>query len=239
MPVVSISDAQRGPLPDARWAGTIYHGLPSDKYRLGRGKGDYLLFLGRISPEKRADRAIAIARQAKIPLKIAAKVDVVDKAYFDAEIRPLLNGTDVEFLGEVNDEQKNELLGNAKALLFPIDWPEPFGLVLIEALACGTPAIAFRRGSVPEIIEDGVTGFIVEDVEQAVVAVKSIDGLDRVECRRIFDQRFSARRMAQDYLHLYEKVLNAQTEIVLRGNRGRRNHPAQRSLLRTGNLIAS
>jgi glycosyltransferase involved in cell wall biosynthesis len=207
MPLVSISDAQRAPLSWANWYETVLHGLPRDLYRLGSGAGGYLAFLGRIAPEKRPDRAIAIARQAGVPLQIAAKVDPVDRDYFSREIAPLLQGPLVEFIGEIGDAEKSRFLGNAAALLFPIDWPEPFGLVLIEALATGTPVIAFGRGSVPEIIEDGLTGFIVDDIAAAVDAVPLAKQLDRGAIRRRFEERFTADRMARDYLSLYRRIL--------------------------------
>jgi glycosyltransferase involved in cell wall biosynthesis len=211
-PVVSISDAQRTPLPWARWVGTIHHGLPTSLYRFSDQPGAYLAFLGRISPEKRVDRAIAIARQAGLPLKIAAKVDDADRQYFEREIRHLLDDPLVEFLGEIDDAAKQSLLGNALALLFPIDWPEPFGIVMAEALACGTPVIAFRHGSVPEVIEDGVTGFIVESIDEAVAAVRRIPELSRRRCRDVFEARFSARRMATDYVRLYTRLIATRTQ---------------------------
>ncbi|CAF0691916.1 glycosyltransferase family 4 protein [Candidatus Methylacidithermus pantelleriae] len=209
MPVVSISHAQRKPLSWLNWLGTVYHGLPEDLYRPEFSCGEYLAFLGRISPEKGVDRAIEIARRAGMPLKIAAKVDPADREYYQQKIRPLLREPMVEFLGEIGQKDKNEFLGKAYALLFPIDWPEPFGLVMIEAMACGTPVIAFRRGSVPEVMEDGVTGWIVEDVEGAVKAVAKVDRISRVECRRVFERRFTAERMALDYLNLYQRVTQA------------------------------
>ncbi|WP_410014811.1 glycosyltransferase family 4 protein [Sodalis sp. RH24] len=206
-PLVSISDSQRQPLPFANWAGTVWHGLDPERYRFTAApRGDYLAFLGRISPEKRPDRAIAIARQAGIPLKIAAKVDDADKNYFRQVIEPLLQGGGVEFIGEINDRQKADFLGQARALLFPIDWPEPFGLVMIEAMACGTPVVAWRCGSVPEVIEPGVTGFIVEDETQAVAACRAVDTLDRCRVRTEFEQRFSADVMADRYVQLYRRL---------------------------------
>ena len=191
MPVVSISDAQRVPLPDAGWTGTVYHGLPARAVRFHPGPGQYLAFLGRISPEKRVDRAIAIAKACGWPLRIAAKVDPVDREYFEREIRPLLDNPLVEFIGEIGESQKSEFLGRAQALLFPIDWPEPFGLVMIEALACGMPVVAFRGGSVAEILEDGVTGFIVDNLEEAIAATARFERLDRRACRASFERRFS------------------------------------------------
>jgi glycosyltransferase involved in cell wall biosynthesis len=205
---VSISDAQRQLLPGIHWAATVYHGLPLDLYPFqAQARGSYLLFLGRISPEKRPDSAIRIARQAGVPLRIAAKVDRVDQAYFDTTIRPLLDHPLVEFLGEVNEPQKRTLLGDALALLFPIDWPEPFGLVMIEALACGTPVIVRRCGSAPEVIQNGVTGFVCETDEEMVAAVEKVEQLDRGVCHRVFRERFSVQRMAQDYLTVYKNCL--------------------------------
>jgi len=209
MPVVSISNSQRAPLPWIRWCGTVYHGLPLDLYKPKKERGQYLLFLGRISPEKRPDRAIEIAKRAGMPLKIAAKVDEKDRKYMENEIRPILDHPLVEFLGEVGDSGKEELLRNAYALLFPIDWAEPFGLVMIEAMACGTPTIAFRGGSVREIITDGVTGYIVGTVEQATQALKGLDAFDRTRCRSMFEERFSAHRMAENYLKIYERLIDA------------------------------
>jgi glycosyltransferase involved in cell wall biosynthesis len=204
-PLVSISDAQRKPMPPVNWAGTVHHGLPRNLLPfMARPKGDYLAFLGRISPEKRPDRAIEIAARTGMKLKIAAKIDNADRAYWDEAIAPMVaTHPNVEFVGEINERQKADFLGNACALLFPIDWPEPFGLVMIEAMACGTPVVAFRCGSVPEVIDDGVSGFIVRDVDEAVAAVKQIHKLDRVEVRAIFEERFTAERMAEDYLAIY------------------------------------
>jgi glycosyltransferase involved in cell wall biosynthesis len=206
MPVVSISDAQREPLPVANWQATVYHGLPADLYRFRAKPGHYLAFLGRISPEKRVDRAIEIARRIGMPLKIAAKVDEVDRRYFETSIAPLLREPCVEYVGEIGEGEKDDLLGNAYALLFPIDWPEPFGLVMIEALACGTPVIAYARGSVPEVIEDGVTGFIVTGLDDAIEAAERVGELDRRDCRQVFEERFTARRMAHDYVAVYENL---------------------------------
>lgn len=207
MPVVSISDAQRQALPQARFIGTVLHGLPPDAYAFGTGDGGYFAFLGRISPEKRLDRAIAIARRLGIPLKVGAKVDRADSAYFQDQIEPLLDHPLVEFLGEIGEPTKRELLARARALLFPIDWPEPFGLVMIEAMACGTPVIAYRAGSVPEVMIDGVTGFIVDGDEAAVRAAARVHELDRAEIRRCFERRFTSYTMAARYLELYAKVL--------------------------------
>jgi glycosyltransferase involved in cell wall biosynthesis len=204
MPVISISLKQRDPLPWVNWIGNVYHGLPKDLLPLGDGSGKYLAFLGRISPEKRVDRAIEIANKLNMPLKIAAKVDPADRAYYEREIKHLLNSPNVEFIGEINDQQKGTFLGNAYAYLFPIDWPEPFGLTMIESMACGTPAIAFNCGSVPEIITNGVSGFIVDNVEDAVKAVQQAATLDRAAIRAEFINRFSAPKMAQQYVKLYE-----------------------------------
>ncbi|RUL87769.1 glycosyltransferase family 4 protein [Tautonia sociabilis] len=215
MPVVSISDAQRSPLPLARWAGTVYHGLPESLYELREADGGYLAFLGRISPEKRPDRAIEIARRVGLPLKIAAKVDKADREYYETTIRPLMDHPLVEFIGEIGDADKQDFLGNALALLFPIDWPEPFGMVMIEAMACGTPVVAFRCGSVPEVIDDGVTGFIVDDLAGACRAVEHAGRIDRRRVRSVFEQRFSARRMALDYVAIYERLVSEASELRL------------------------
>jgi glycosyltransferase involved in cell wall biosynthesis len=195
-------------VPKANFAATVYHGLPIGLHRpTARARGDYVAFIGRISPEKRPDRAIAIARAIGIPIKIAAKVDRADDAYFRTQIEPLLNGPGVEFIGEINERQKTKFLGEAQALLFPIDWPEPFGLSMIEAMACGTPVLAFRCGSVPEIVDDGVTGAIVDTMEQAIAALPHVMALDRKKVRQRFEQRFSAARMAKDYVGVYRSLL--------------------------------
>jgi glycosyltransferase involved in cell wall biosynthesis len=204
-PQVSISDAQRAQLPSANWVGTIYHGLPPDLYRLQPGPGRYLAFLGRMSREKRVDRAIDIARRLDMPLKIAAKVGTGDQEFF-REVQPLLQDPHVEFIGEIGEDGKQEFLGNASALLFPIEWPEPFGLVMIEAMACGTPVVAYRRGSIPEVMSDGVSGFVVETIDEAVAAVERALKIPRERCRAYFDERFLAERMARDYLAAYEAV---------------------------------
>jgi glycosyltransferase involved in cell wall biosynthesis len=218
-PVVSISDSQRVPLQQAAWLNTIYHGLPENLLTpQTHKKPEYLAFLGRICPEKRADLAIMIAAQSGLPLKIAAKVDKVDQEYFKSTIEPLLaeSKASVEFVGEINEQQKPEFLSGAKALLFPIDWSEPFGLVMIEAMACGTPVIAFNRGSVPEVIDHGVTGFICEDVQGAVGALQRLDELSRTEIRAQFERRFSAKTMAQNYVDGYTALLQAAKRPVLR-----------------------
>jgi glycosyltransferase involved in cell wall biosynthesis len=212
MPLVSISNSQREPLPWVNWIGTVYHGLPTSAFRPNYEPGDYLAFLGRICPEKRVDRAIDIAKSTGLPLKIAAKVDNADREYFEAEIKSRLDDRLVEFVGETDDHGKEQLLRNARALLFPIDWPEPFGLVMIEALACGTPVVAFRNGSTPEVITDGKTGFLVSTLEEAATAVNRIDDLSRKACRTEFEERFSAARMAADYLALYRHLLELPKE---------------------------
>jgi glycosyltransferase involved in cell wall biosynthesis len=219
-PLVSISDNQRKHLPvDVNWQGTVYHGLPLDLFSKGEGKGDYVAFLGRISPEKRPDRAIEIAQEAGMKLKIAAKIDDVDLAYYNKSIRRLMNRPHVEFVGEINEKEKNEFLGNAKALLFPIDWPEPFGMVMIEAMACGTPVIAYKNGSVPEIIDNGQSGFIVENKRQAVKALKNIDVLDRECVRQQFEKRFSVGAMTENYVRLYQNLIPKGKELkLLNGN---------------------
>jgi glycosyltransferase involved in cell wall biosynthesis len=216
-PVVSISDSQRLPLKQANWLNTIYHGLPEQLLTpQPHKKPEYLAFLGRICPEKRVDTAIKIAAQSGLPLKIAAKVDKVDQEYFKTEIEPLLSQAHVEFVGEINEAQKPEFLSGAKALLFPIDWSEPFGLVMIESMACGTPVIAFNRGSVPEVIDHGVTGFVVEDVQGAVAALQRLDELSRTEIRAQFERRFSAKTMAQNYLDGYTTLIEAERRPMLR-----------------------
>jgi glycosyltransferase involved in cell wall biosynthesis len=201
--LVSISTDQRRPIPEANWVGTVHHGVTADLYRFHPAASGYLAFIGRISPEKRPDRAIEIAKRAGRPLKIAAKIDPVDRAYFEEKIEPLLHHPLIEFVGEIGDDRKSEFLGGADALLFPIDWPEPFGLVMIEAMACGTPVIAYDCGSVTEVIEPGLTGFIVSDMEAALAAVERAPGLSRSAIRRRFEERFSATAMARRYLELY------------------------------------
>jgi glycosyltransferase involved in cell wall biosynthesis len=217
MPVVSISDAQRAPLPWLNWQGTVYHGLPEELYTFQPEPGRYLAFLGRIAPEKRVDRAIAIAQRLGMELKIAAKVDPVDREYFEAVIAPLLRAPRVEYIGEIGEGEKDDFLGHAAALLFPIDWPEPFGLVMAEAMACGTPVIAYRRGSVPEILEEGVTGFVVDDLDGAVRAAEHLPLVSRWRCRQQFEARFSAARMARDYLALYRRLVADARELRAAG----------------------
>jgi glycosyltransferase involved in cell wall biosynthesis len=209
VPVVSISDSQRAPLPDLNWVSTVYHGMPETLLFPVEAEPSYFAFLGRICPEKGIERAILIAKACGVKLKVAAKVDRADRAYYEAEVAPLLADAHVEFIGEINDAQKPAFLSGAKALLFPIDWPEPFGLVMIEAMACGCPVIAFRRGSVPEVMEDGVTGFVVDSLEQAIAAARRIDTIDRAGVRRVFERRFTARRMAEDYLDVYGRLIHA------------------------------
>ena len=207
VPVVSISDSQREPLPEAHYVATVHHGLPERLLLPGFGAGGYLAFIGRISPEKAPDAAIRIAAKAGLPLKIAAKVDKVDREYFIERIEPLLSQPHVEYIGEIGDDQKADFLGKAAGLLFPIAWREPFGLSMIEAMSCGTPVVAFRNGSVPEVVDDGVTGFIVEDEDQAAAAVRRLPTLDRARIRRVFEQRFTARRMAEDYVTVYRGLI--------------------------------
>ena len=214
MNLVSISDAQRLPMEWANWVGTVYHGLPDDLYAPNYEKGSYLAFVGRISPEKRVDRAIAIAKKAGIPLKIAAKVDAADQEYFDTEIRGLLDSELVEYVGEIAEDEKADFMGKAHALIFPIDWAEPFGLVLIEAMACGTPVIAYRLGSVPEVIEDELTGFIVDDIDGAAEAVKKVDILDRRSIRRVFEKRFTAKVMCRNYVEIYESLRDSEAYVA-------------------------
>ncbi|MGH7828473.1 MAG: glycosyltransferase family 4 protein [Candidatus Binatia bacterium] len=212
-PVVSISNTQRQPLNWANWQGTVYHGLPPDLYQYQEAQGKYLAFLGRIAPEKRPDRAIEIAQRAGMKLKIAAKVDVADRKYMEEVVKPLLDDSKVECIGEINDQGKQEFLANAFALLFPIDWPEPFGLVLIEAMACGTPVIAYRCGSVPELVQEGVTGFIVNKMDEAMKALERVESFNRKRCRQFFEHRFTAPRMAQDYLRIYHSQIRHQQKI--------------------------
>jgi glycosyltransferase involved in cell wall biosynthesis len=209
LPLVSISDAQRIPLPHQNWAGTVHHGFPERELRFHPGPGTYLAFLGRISREKRVDRAIEIAKACGWPLKIAAKVDPTDVLYFKNEIAPLLKHPLIEFIGEITDAEKSAFLGQARALLFPIDWPEPFGLVMIESLACGTPVVAYRGGSVDEVIEHGLTGFVVDDLTQAIDATKRTHTLDRRACRDAFTRRFSSARMASAYVRIYRQLTSS------------------------------
>jgi glycosyltransferase involved in cell wall biosynthesis len=213
VPVVSISDSQREPLAQANYIATIHHGIPERGLLPGFGAGGYLAFIGRISPEKAPDAAIRIAAKANMRLKIAAKVDRVDRQYFTEQIAPLLSQPHVEYIGEIGDNVKAEFLGNAAALLFPIAWREPFGLAMIEAMACGTPVVAFRNGSVPEVITDGVTGFIVDGEDAAVTALGRLHSIDRARVRRSFEERFTARRMAEDYLRIYRRLITREQPL--------------------------
>jgi glycosyltransferase involved in cell wall biosynthesis len=211
-PLVSISDAQRRPFTGVRWAQTVHHGVDGRLFApVDNPKGDYLAFLGRISPEKRVDRAVEIARHLGMPLRIAAKIEILDEHYYE-RIKPILDEPGVEFVGEINDDQKSDFLGNAAALLFPIDWPEPFGLVMIEAMACGTPVIAWNHGSVPEVVDDGITGFIVTSVDEAVKNIERARYLPRKKIRAVFEERFSATTMAHNYVRLYESQLAASSK---------------------------
>ena len=243
IPVVSISDSQRSPLPHANYVATISHGLPKDLLAEGSGAGGYLAFLGRISPEKAPDAAIRIAAEAGIPLKIAAKVDRVDEEYFKSTIEPLLSLGQVEFIGEIGEDQKGEFLGNAAGLLFPIAWREPFGLVMIEAMACGTPVIAFDNGSVPEVIEHGLTGFIVNTEREGVEAVSRIGTLDRSRIRAEFDRRFTAHHMAQNYLKLYARLARIQrlatNPLPIAVNMGHVSDGTQREILHAAAGVAA
>ena len=229
VPLVSISDSQRRPMPAVNWAATIPHGLPRDLLPFSeRPHGRYLAFLGRISPEKRPDRAIEIAVRAGLPLKIAAKVDRADRAYWDTVIAPMVaRHANVEFVGEINEAQKASFLGNARALLFPIDWPEPFGLVMIEAMACGTPVIAWNCGSVPEVIDDGVSGFIVDNEAEAAAAVKRLAMLDRARVRSVFERRFTVERMAADYLSTYRRLSGVRRDAARLRRAGGEERPLQ------------
>jgi glycosyltransferase involved in cell wall biosynthesis len=206
-PFVSISDNQRLPLPGANWLGTVYHGLPASSLRARFEPGSYLAFLGRLTKEKGPEVAMRIARSAGMPLRIAAKVPKSERGYFKEQLEPMIDGREVQLIGEVNDQTKEGFLAGAAALLFPIDWPEPFGLVMIEAMACGTPVIAYRQGSVPEVIDEGVTGFVVDNEEEAVRALARLDKLDRRQVRACFERRFTARRMASEYVALYEELV--------------------------------
>jgi glycosyltransferase involved in cell wall biosynthesis len=231
IPLVSISDAQRTPLPWVNWQGTVHHGLPDNLFTFRDKPGDYLAFLGRTSPEKGIDQAILIARRTRRKLKIAAKVDKADREYFEQTIEPMIRESRdlVEFLGEVGGKDKDEFLGNASALLFPIAWSEPFGLVMIEAMACGTPVIAYRRGSVPEVMEDGVTGLVVGSLEEAVQAVSRVPSLDRRACHRVFAKRFSATRMTADYLTIYRRLIE-EHRIQASGNGRAKNRRGRHSI---------
>ncbi|MBI1912241.1 MAG: glycosyltransferase family 4 protein [Deltaproteobacteria bacterium] len=210
LPVISISNAQRKPLPNANWIATVYHGLPPELYTFNENRGNYLIYVGRVSPEKKVESAINIALKSGIPLKIAAKVDKKDEEYFETDIKPHLNNPLIEFLGEINDREKNKLIGSALAFLHPVDWPEPFGLSMLEAMACGTPVIARRRGSIPEVVDHGVTGFVFEDDDEAVSYIKNYcPGFSRKACRKRFEDRFKAQKMAEDYLKVYGMFLES------------------------------
>jgi glycosyltransferase involved in cell wall biosynthesis len=211
MPVVSISHAQRRPLGWVNWQDTVYHGLPPDLYTFHPHPGQYLAFLGRISPEKRPDHAIALAKAVGMPIRIAAKVDPSDRDYFTTQIEPLLDHPLVEYVGEINDDEKNDFIGDAYALVCPYDWPEPFGLVLIEALACGTPVLAYRRGSIPEVIEEGVTGISCEDLPAMIRSVEDVGRINRRHCRESFEERFTVQRMVRDYVTVYERLLEGRS----------------------------
>lgn len=217
VPLISISNSQRLSMPvEVNWTGTVYHGLPTDLYSPGPGTGDYVAFIGRISPEKRPDLAIEIARRAGVKIKIAAKIDKVDTDYYQTMIKQLMEQPHVEFIGEIGEEQKGEFLGQAKALLFPIEWPEPFGMVMIESMACGTPVIAFRHGSVPEIIDEEKSGWTTSNLEEAVAVLEHVHTLDRKLVRATFEKRFSADTMATNYLRIYEKLLSMQGSRLIR-----------------------
>jgi len=232
MPLASISYSQRKAIPRANWQATVYHGLPIDLHRLNEQPEGYLAFLGRVSREKRLDRAIEIARRAGMEIRIAAKIDQEDKEYFEAEVEPLFKLPHVKYLGEIGESEKGRFLGNAAALLFPVDWPEPFGLVQIEAMACGTPVIAMKRGSVPEVIDDGVSGFLCDDVDQAVEAVGRLKEISRRKCRETFERRFSAGRMASDYLQVYQRLMRQK-----RDGHGR-DHSSRGPALHPGDFAA-
>ena len=217
---ISISNDQRTPLAGANWLGTIYHGLPADSLRPSLSAGSYLAFLGRLTPDKGPETAIRLARAVQMPLRVAAKLPRSERGYFKEQIEPLIDGKQIQTIGEVNERTKENFLASASALLFPIDWPEPFGLVMIEAMACGTPVIAFRRGSVPEVVEHGVTGFIVDDEDEALQAIKQLPELDRSRVREGFERRFTARRMAEDYVRHYRLLLENSSRDVLSGKAG-------------------
>jgi len=237
IPVVSISDSQREPLPYANWQGTVYNGLPLDLYRFQARPDDYLAFLGRTSPEKGIDVAINIALQTGRKLKIAAKIDLIDEHYFAKVIQPLLKHPDIEFIGEISDTQKQDFLGNASALLFPINWPEPFGLVMTEAMACGTPVIAYNRGAVPEVMEHDINGFVVNTQQEAINAVGQLHTINRQQCRRVFERRFSSQYMTQRYLRLYEKQIRQHRQYELR--KTKTNHAIQNLLATSDDTLTA
>lgn len=234
MPVVSISDAQRTPLPNANWQGTVYHGLPENLYSFHPGPGSYLAYLGRFSPEKRPDHAIEIAKRVGLPLRMAGKVDPADRVYFEEKIERLLDHPLIEYIGEVTDEEKNDFLGDAAAVVCPYDWPEPFGLVLIESLACGTPVVAYRRGSIPEIIDDGVTGFVCDDLNEMVRAIDRLPLITRQHCRESFEARFTVQRMVEDYIGLYERITAVSTGASTLTGVGPVNHVKNNTGVHTG-----
>jgi len=236
-PLVSISRDQRRFLPDGAWLGTVHHGLPEDHYPFQGKPGGYLAFLGRISPEKRPDLAIEIARHAGVPIKLAAKVSRHERDYFADRIAPLLTGPGTEFLGEIGEAEKPAFLGGALALIFPVDWPEPFGLVMIEAMACGTPVIAFRRGSVPEVIDEGISGFVVDDAEAAVKAVAKAAELDRSRVREAFERRFTAGRMAGDYMRLYRRLLDQRAQSAMKGGNHGSEHDGAGRFFHPGGIL--
>jgi glycosyltransferase involved in cell wall biosynthesis len=223
VPLVSISGAQRKPLARPNWRKTIYHGLPLDLCRPRYQPGEYFAFIGRISPEKRVDRAIEVAKALSIPLKIAAKVDAADTKYYESKIKPLLDHPLIDYIGEIGEQQKSEFLGRARALLFLIDWPEPFGLAMIEAMACGTPVVAFDCGSVPEVVDSGITGYIVSDMEEAVRAASVIHTIDRRQCRAQFERRFGAERMAREYVQLYSDLIARRVSDITMPSRAPTN----------------
>jgi glycosyltransferase involved in cell wall biosynthesis len=232
LPVVSISNEQRRPLPEMNWVDTVYHGLPRNLLRFNPGPGSYLAFLGRISPEKRPDLAIEVARRSGLPLKIAAKVDRIDHKYFESVVKPLLSTPGVEFIGEINDAQKSEFLGGALALLFTVDWPEPFGLVMIEALACGTPVIARPCGSVPEVLRDGVTGFMASSVDDLVCAARKVGQISRRACREKFETHFTAEVMAANYERVYYHLIDTRRTPARRTDARPRSSVAEAALAR-------
>jgi glycosyltransferase involved in cell wall biosynthesis len=213
IPLVSISNSQRTPLQFANWKATVYHGIPADMFKPVSTPGKYLAFVGRISPEKRVDRAIEVALLAGIPIRIAAKVDKADQEYYETQIRHLLDHPLVEFVGEINDFEKQEFLGNALGLLYLIDWPEPFGLAMIESMACGTPVVAYANGSIPEVIDHGITGYVIDSQEDAVLAVSMLEYLDRGKCRLVFEEKYSSERMASDYINTYQSLVG-KTEVT-------------------------
>jgi glycosyltransferase involved in cell wall biosynthesis len=239
MPLVSISNSQRTPLPWLNWQNTVYHGLPLDLYEPGAGQGGYLAFVGRMSPEKGVERAIEIALRAQIELRIAAKVDPSDAEYFCNAVKPLLNHPLINFVGEIGDDEKADFFGNAIAVLFPVNWPEPFGLVMIEALACGTPVIAWRSGSVPEIINHGKSGFVVTSIEEAVSAVENIGCISRASCRECFERRFPVSLMTRNYLTVYEKLRGTTVNTKTATDGIGRRHPGKGAVLHPLDLLTS